>query len=395
MPSLTALRVKNAKPGRHSDGKGLYLLVKPSGARSWVLRVQTDGRRRDFGLGPADLVSLEEARDKAREGRKMSKAGFDPSKEWKRTRTVVPTFEAAARQYHENVKRGWKKGKHGDQWLSTLKAYAFPLIGQSTVDEIDAVAIQKALLPIWLVVPETARRVRQRIGSVLDFGHSQGWRPTEAPMRAVAKGLPKQPKKGAHFAAMPYADLPDFMTLLRSEEATLGRLALQFAIFTAGRSGEVRGATWEEIDTQAATWLIPASRMKGGEAHTVPLSAEALAILDQVRTFRSGRKGEPVFPGFKGQPLSDATLSKALRVAGGGIATVHGMRSAFRDWVAEKMPTVPGDVAEAALAHAIPNRVEAAYRRTKYLDQRRALMEKWAEYLSGVSNTVRLVAAKR
>lgn len=393
MPALTVLRVKNAKPGRHSDGKGLYLLVKPSGARSWVLRVQTDGRRRDFGLGPADLVSLEEARDKAREGRKMSKAGFDPSKEWKRVRTVVPTFEVAARQYHENVKRGWKKGKHGDQWLATLEAYAFPLIGQWTVDEIDAAAIQKALLPIWLVVPETARRVRQRIGSVLDFSHAQGWRPTEAPMRAVAKGLPKQPKKGAHFAAMPYADLPDFMSSLRSEEATLGRLALQFTVLTAARSGEVRGATWEEIDSEAAVWSIPASRMKGGEAHIVPLSAEALAILEQVRPFRSGRKSESVFPGFKGKPLSDATLSKALRVAGGGVATVHGMRSAFRDWVAEKMPTVPGDVAEAALAHSIPNRVEAAYRRAKYLDQRRELMAAWSKYVTGSSeNVVRLAS---
>jgi len=391
MPSLTALRVKNAKPGRHSDGKGLYLLVKPSGARSWVLRVQTDGRRRDFGLGPADLVSLEEARDKAREGRKMSKAGFDPSKEWKRVRAVVPTFEVAARQYHENVKRGWKKGKHGEQWLSTLESYAFPLIGQSTVDEIDAASVQKALLPIWLVVPETARRVRQRIGSVLDFSHAQGWRSTEAPMRSVAKGLPKQPKNGAHFAAMPYADLPDFMTSLRSQEATLGRLALQFTILTVARSGEVRGASWEEINTGAAVWAIPASRMKGGEAHTVPLSAEALAILEEVRPFRSDRKGEPVFPGFKGKPLSDATLSKALRVAGGGVATVHGMRSAFRDWVAEKMPTVPGDVAEAALAHSISNRVEAAYRRTKYLDQRRDLMAKWSEYLNGRSNVISIV----
>jgi len=398
MPSLTALRVKNAKPGRHSDGKGLYLLVKPSGARSWVLRVMAEGdngwQRRDFGLGSVDLVSLEEARDKAREGRKIAKAGFNPSKEWKRVREVVPTFEVAARQYHESIKRGWKKGKHGDQWLSTLVSYVFPIFGQSTVDDIDAPEIQKALLPIWMTVPETARRVRQRIGAVLDYSHGQGWRAIEAPMRAVAKGLPKQPKQGKHFAAMPYVDLPAFLGNLREQDATMGRLALQFAILTAARSGEVRGATWDEFDTDAGLWTIPGSRMKAGEAHTVPLSDDALAILEEVRGVISGRKGEAVFPGLKGKPLSDATLSKTLRVAGGDAATVHGMRSAFRDWVAEKMPTVPGDVAEAALAHAIPNRVEAAYRRTKYLDQRRELMAKWAEYLNGsASNVISLVGA--
>lgn len=393
MPSLTALRVKNAKPGRHSDGKGLYLLVKPSGARSWVLRVQTDGRRRDFGLGAADLVSLEEARDKAREGRKMSKAGFDPSKEWKRVREVVPTFEDAARRYHENVKRGWKNGKHGDQWLSTLETYAFPHIGQLTVDEIDAAAIQKALLSIWLVVPETARRVRQRIGAVLDYSHGQNWRAAEAPMRAVAKGLPKQPKKGNHFAAMPYGELPAFTASLRGQEATLGRLALQFTVLTAARSGEVRGATWDEIDMETGLWSIPASRMKGAEAHTVPLSEAATAILEEVRGFMSGRKDRPVFPGFKGKPLSDATLSKALRVAGGDAATVHGMRSAFRDWVAEQT-SFPGEWAEAALAHALPNKVEAAYRRTKFLEQRRKMMEAWADYIGGTAKVVQLAAAQ-
>jgi len=180
---------------------------------------------------------------------------------------------------------------------------------------------------------------------------------------------------------------------VRGMEASVGRLALQFTILTAARSGEVRGATWDEVDMDKALWTIPAARMKAGQAHTVPLSSEAVAILEEVRGFISGRKGEPVFPGFKGKPLSDATLSKALRLAGGVAVTVHGMRSTFRDWVAEKMPTVPGDVAEAALAHAIPSRVEAAYRRAKYLDQRRDLMAKWSDYLAGAnSNVVKLAA---
>ena len=176
MGNLTALQVKNAKPGRHADGKGLYLFVKPTGAKSWVLRVQGDGRRRDFGLGPVDLVSLQDARDKAIEGRKLVRKGLDPSLEWKRVQCVIPTFEVAARKYHENIECGWKNDKHGKQWLSTLETHAFPIIGSKRVDMIDTPAIQSVLLPIWLIVPETARRVRQRIGAVLDFAHGQGWR---------------------------------------------------------------------------------------------------------------------------------------------------------------------------------------------------------------------------
>ena len=324
----------------------------------------------------------------------MVRGGFDPALEWKRATTTVPTFEAAARRYHDNVKAGWKNGKHGAQWLTTLEAHAFPEIGKLPVSEIDAAAIQRVLLPIWLKVPETARRVRQRVGAVLDYAHGQGWRPTEAPMRAVGKGLPKQTAKRGHFAAMPYADLPSFMSRLRESEASVGRLALQFAILTAARSGEVRGATWEEIDLDVATWTIPAGRMKAGEAHVVPLSQPALHLLQQVQNFGTGRYGAPIFPGLKGQPLSDMTLAKALRLAGGDGATVHGMRSSFRDWVAEKMPTVPGDVAEAALAHAISNKTEAAYRRAKYLDQRRDLMVAWGNYLEVRSNVVALVAKR-
>jgi len=280
--ALTIKHVQNAKPGRHSDGKGLYLFVKPTLAKSWVLRVQVDGRRRDFGLGsviserglpsPVPLeqrreLTLVEARDKSAAGRSMAKASLDPSVEWKRVPETIPTFEAAARKYHENIKSGWKNGKHGAQWLSTLETHAFPIIGAKRVDMIDTPAIQSVLLPIWLVVPETARRVRQRIGAVLDFGHGQGWRGGEAPMRAVAKGLPKQPKHGGHFAAMPYSELPNFMAKLRGLEASVGRLALQFTILTAARSGEVRGATWDEIDIEKALWTIPGSRMKAGEAH--------------------------------------------------------------------------------------------------------------------------------
>lgn len=381
--SLTALQIKNAKPGRYADGKGLYLLVKPTGTKSWILRVQADGRRRDFGLGPVDLVNLSEARAKALEGRKMVFNGLDPSKEWRRKVEVTPTFEAAARQFLEKIKGGWKNEKHAAQWIVSLERFAFPALGAKPIDKIDAPDIQAALLPIWLTVPETARRVRQRIAGVLDYAHGQGWRSTEAPMRAVAKGLPKQPKNGGHFAAMPYPELPAYMRELRKQACSVGRLALEFTILTAARSGETRGATWAEVDLEKKLWTVPAGRMKMGETHTVPLSDDAIDVLERAKALSAGKKGALIFPGTKGQPLSDMTMGKALKQTGGAGYTVHGFRSAFREWVAETLPQVPGAVAEAALAHAVSNKVEAAYRRTKFLDQRRELMATWAEFLGG------------
>lgn len=401
MARLNAIQVRHAKPGRHADGKGLYLLVKPrqnrntgaieSGAKSWVLRVQVAGRRRDFGLGSLDLVSLEEARDRARESRKLAKAGLDPALERKRASRQIPTFREAAECYHAAVKASWRNGKHVDQWLSTLEAYAFPVIGNTRVDHVDAPAIQSVLMPIWLIKAETARRVRQRVGSVLDYSHGQGWRETETPRNAVNSLMKriKQPRRSGGFAAMPYSDLPVFMRALRASDPSVGRLALQFLILTAGRSGEVRGAGWHEINFDKAQWDLPAERMKAGEPHSVPLTASVLEILQGVGQLVGSRDDRPIFPGLKGQPLSDATLAKVLRVAGGGAYTVHGMRSAFRDWAAEKT-SFPGDWAEAALAHALPNKVEAAYKRTKFLDQRRELMDAWAAYLERESNVLRL-----
>lgn len=382
MGKLTAVQVRNAKPGRHADGLGLYLLVKPSGAKSWVLRVQVAGRRRDFGLGSTDLVSLQEAREKARETRKAAKAGLDPAFERKRALRMIPTFREAAEQYHQTVKASWKNGKHADQWLTTLEKYAFPVIGKARVDHIDAPRIQSVLVPIWLSTPETARRVRQRVIAVLDFAHGQGWRGTEAPRHAVDSLMKRfrQPKRGPGFAAIPYADVPALMANLRSGEPTSGRLALQFLILTAGRSGEVRGATWSEIDFKKAHWNVPAIRMKAGDPHCVPLSSEAMEVLRLARELTDGKPERPLFAGMrKGQAMSDATMKQVLKSAGRGGFTVHGMRSAFRDWVAEKT-SFPGEWAEAALAHTLPNKVEAAYRRTKFVEQRRALMEEWARF---------------
>jgi integrase len=414
MGRLNAVAVKNAKPGRHADGDGLYLLVKDSGARSWMLRVQVDGRRRDFGLGSVSfetiaadipierrkMLTLGEAREKARIGRALAKAGIDPSEHWRRASrpTEAPhTFRSVAEGRHKSLKSSWKNGKHREEWLSSLERYVFPQIGDSAVDAVDTAAIEKVLMPIWLAKPETARRVKQRIGTVLDYAHGQGWRSVEAPMRAVNAAMRaiKQPKRG-NFAAMPYTDVPAFMAKLREGEASVGRLALQFLILNASRSGEVRFATWGEIDLDAAEWRIPAERMKAGETHVVPLGAASIAILQQMQEMFGAKPADLVFPGLKGT-MSDATMAKALRKAGGGDYTVHGFRSAFRDWAADA--GFNNDWAEAALAHSVAGQsgsTVAAYKRTTFFEHRRdTLMPAWASFaLNEGTNVVRLASAR-
>jgi len=396
---LTVKQVQSAKPGRHSDGKGLYLLVKPSGSKSWVLRVQHNGRRQDFGLGSVatdaidvDIplqrrrsLTLAEAREKARIGRELARAGINPSAAWRIEEEQIPNFKEAAEQYHAQVSKAWRNGKHGDQWLNTLKTYAFPFIGRLSVDEVDAPAIQRALLPIWLSKSETARRVKQRIGVVLDYAHGKGWRKAEAPMRALNQlmGGIKQPK-GTNFAAMPYKDVPTFLSKLADGEFSVGRLALQFLVLTAARSGEVRKARWRDIE--AAEWRVPPENAKTGRLHIVPLVPAAIEIVERLEGVFSPQEGDLVFPGLKGV-MSDATLAKVLRVNGGGDFTVHGFRSAFRDWAAE---TGFADAwAEAALAHTNPNRTESAYRRTTFFEQRKEkLMPAWASFCTASGSKV-------
>ena len=404
--ALTVTQAKNAKPGRHSDGKGLYLLVKPGGTKSWVLRVQHNGRRQDFGLGsfatdsvivPIPLhkrrsLTLAEAREKARIGRELAKAGMNPSVVWRHVEEEVPTFRLAAERYHAQVSKGWRNGKHGEQWLNTLKSYAFPVIGNVSVDEIDAPAIQKVVLPIWLSKGETARRVRQRIGVVLDFAHGNGWRKTEAPMRALNQlmGGLKQPK-GSNFSARPYKQLPEFIEKLRDGDFSVGRLALQFLILTAARSGEVRKARWRDVDLEAAEWRVPPENAKTARLHIVPLAPAAADILESLREMFAPKPTDLIFPGLKGV-MSDATLAKALRVNGGVDVTVHGFRSSFRDWAAE---TGFSDAwAEAALAHTNPNHTESAYRRTTFFEQRKEkLMPAWASFCTAsTANVVRLAS---
>jgi integrase len=381
MGKLSVTGVKAAKrPGRFGDGDGLFLVVGTTGSKSWVCRVQKHGRRRDIGLGSASKVTLSVARDRAREVRTWVELGLDPVFE-KRKAGGIPTFrEATAKVYAANRKT-WRNEKHEGQWLRTLEAFAFPIIGDIRVSEITGPMIRNVLAEIWLTKPETARRVRQRIGAVLDWAFASGYRETEAPMRSITKGLPRQPKKDGHFAAMPYADVAAFMARLRERES-FSRLALQFAILTAARSGEVRGAAWTEIDVENALWTIPKERMKAQREHVVPLSRPALRIIERCSQLRT-RECPLIFPGMKGdKPLSDMTLTKLLREMKQPY-TAHGFRSAFRDWASEETD-VQGEVAEAALAHMVRDKTEAAYRRGSLLEKRRKLMDDWSIYCTTI-----------
>jgi integrase len=390
MGKLNPIQVKSfTAPGRYMDGDGLMLEVKPSGSKSWVVRLQAGGKRRDYGLGSFKDIGLSEARDLARGYRKKLRLGLDPIAA-RRTVSTTPTFAEAAGTVHEEHKRGWRNGKHGAQWLSTLKTYAFPTIGQLQVDAVTTGHVRDLLAEIWLTKPETARRVRQRIGTVMDYAHGKGWREPFV-MSAVSKALPKQPRKSGRFEALPYAEVPAFLAKLR-ERVSVGRLALEALILTATRSGEIRLACWSEIDMDKATWTIPAQRMKAGKKHVVPLSEKALSVFKRAAEFRTGGS-DLVFPGAKrGRPLSDMTLLKILRDMQVE-ATVHGFRSSFRDWCAEET-SFSGEVAEAALAHAIPNKVEAAYRRTDFFEKRRKLMGAWTAFCSASeTSVVKLVSA--
>ncbi|HEX5239285.1 MAG TPA: integrase arm-type DNA-binding domain-containing protein [Sphingomicrobium sp.] len=382
MGKLTAARLKSlTEPGRYSDGDGLFLVVKPTGGRNWVLRALCRGKRRDIGLGPLKSVDLADARDAAYQIRRQIAQGLDPIAERKRERQAIPTFRAAAKIVHDEHKAAWKNGKHQAQWLSTLETYAFPKLGDRLVSDIGAPDIRDVLAPIWLSKPETARRVRQRIGTVLDWACVKGFRTSEAPLRSLSKGLPRQPRKDRHFAAMNYADVPKFMQRLKERES-IGRLALEAVILTAARSGEIRFARWRELDLDDGLWSIPADRMKMKRPHIVPLSPDVIQVFRRAEKFRA-QGTDIIFPGQKlKKPMSDMTLLKILRDMDAGV-TVHGFRSAFRDWVAEQT-NYPGEVAEAALAHAIPNKVEAAYRRTDFLAKRRDLMREWARFCLGV-----------
>jgi integrase len=390
MAKLNSTRVKFAKQGRHADGQGLYLLVSSTGAKSWVLRVQVRGRRRDIGLGSTAELTLEEARDRARELRKIAKSGRDPIAERDRAKVTIPTFESAADVCHKEGPPSRWSTRHAAAFSASLKQHAMPKLGRLLVDSVDENAIVGVLAPLWHEKPAAARKLRQRIRTVLDFAKVRGWRSSGAPSISPRASLGKQPRSG-NFAAMPYADVPAFVAELRAKALSAGWLSLVFTILTAARSGEVRKARWSQIDLEAAIWTRPAELMKAGESHVVTLSPAALALLDQAKALRS-LSSDLIFPGTRGQPLSDMTLLKIVKTEAGPF-TVHGFRAAFRTWAAEQMPTIPEAVAEAALAHSVPGAVVRAYQRAKFMDLRRKLLDAWAAYCSNESgNVVRLAS---
>lgn len=396
MPRLTARKVEHAKTGRYTDGEGLMLYVSPSGSRSWVLRIQVSGRRREIGLGSVStydarpeldevpllerrILTLAEARLKAATLRQLARAGRDPLVELSRDRSPVPTFADAMRKaYHAKLPE-WSE-KTATSFLSSMEQHALPFLGKRPVNEIDAALIAQVLTRIWTSQPPTARKVRQRIGLVLNFSEAQRWRASSMPDDAVSLLLPKQ-LEGGHFDAMPYQEVPAFVHILR-QNGSVGYQALLFLIYTAARSGEVRGAKWSQIDWVNRLWHRPADLMKGRNAksHTVTLNDQAIELMELAKRL-STNDSDLIFPGRKGQPLSDMTLSALMSEIRG---TPHGFRSSFRDWAAEKMPHIPDPVAEAALAHKVDNKVVAAYKRTTFLEMRHKLLDEWGRFCVGL-----------
>jgi integrase len=369
----------------HLDGDGLYLQVTESGARSWILRTLIHGKRRDMGLGGYPTVPLAEAREGAEKYRKIARQGGDPFSERAKAKIVAPTFEEAARSVHSDHSPAWKNEKHRDQWITTLKEYAFPVFGSRRVDHIESADVLKALAPIWLTKPETARRVRQRIGVVLNWAKAAGHR-FDNPVEGISKGLPKQTDTASHFRALPFSQVPAFLSKLRKAGASDPiKLAFEFLILTATRTNESLLAKWQEFDLKAAIWTIPAARMKAKREHRVPLSPRCLEILAEAKRLSNGN--DYVFPGSGvSKPLSNMVFLMLLRRMKYTV-TAHGFRSSFRDWAAERT-NVPREVCEAALAHAVGDATEAAYRRTDLFERRRELMETWSTFSMGKGGKV-------
>ena len=387
---LTKKLVENLGPGRHGDGNGLYLIVDPSGARRWIVRVVVKGAknkkgaplRTDFGLGGADIVTINQARERALEYRRMAKQGLNPRFNVQRE---SPTFEEFAQQVHIDRMPTWKNAKHGQQWINTLRDYAFPKIGRMPLDSIDQPEVMMCLSPIWTEKHETAKRLAQRIKIVLDVAKSKGFRSGENPVTGIkeAGALPKVKVKPKRHKAMRWQDVPAFYADLKGRNA-MSANALRFTCLTGSRTSEVLGMRWEEIDFDARLWTCPEERMKTGEDHRVPLTDEMLAIIEPLKALKS----DYVFEGQqRHKPLSNMAMLMLLRRMSVESVTVHGFRSTFRDWASE-VTSAPREIAEMSLSHRVGSDVERAYARSDLLDKRRALMERWSQFVSGVEGKV-------
>lgn len=378
------------KPGVYGDGGGLYLQVRDAERRTWIYRYTLAGKARWMGLGSEGDVSLAKAREAAMAARKLVRQGVDPIERRRSERAGgaakagLNTFAEVAEAYIAAHEASWRNPKHRQQWRNTLDTYAIPIMGKIGVAAIGTAEVTRVLEPIWRDKPETASRVRGRIEAVLDYATARGWRTGENPARwrgHLANLLPARAKiaRVDHHAALAWREIGGFMGELRAG-AGIGARALELTILTAARTGEVIGARWPEFDLDAAVWTVPADRMKAGREHRVPLSDAAVTILRPMMSLRDDATGGFVFPGARrGKPISNMTMSATLRRMGRDTITVHGFRSAFRDWCAEAT-AYDRETAEAALAHALRDKVEAAYRRGDMMDKRRRLMADWATF---------------
>lgn len=364
-------------PGKYYDQFGLHLRVWPSGAKQWLQRIAIHGKRRELGLGSYPLYSLAQARDKAMENLRIARDGGDPIAQ--KRRHASPTFAQAAEKVIAIQRAGWTNGAKSEaQWRQSLTTYVYPTIGDRPVSAIQPRDVLELLVPIWHTKPETARRVRQRVSAVMKWSVVHGYRKDDPAGDVLAPVLAKQNGVKNHHKALSHAHVAQALAKVAASAAWTGtKLAFQFLVLTAARSKEVRLATWQEIDLKAATWTVPASRMKAKREHRVPLSTQALEVLQQAREIadHSGL----IFPSLTGRALADATTSKLIRELGIN-AVPHGFRSSFRDWSGETGQ--PREVAEASLAHTIQNQAEAAYARSDLFNRRRRLMQDWAAYVT-------------
>jgi integrase len=401
---LSALKVARAKqPGMYADGGGLYLRVAEGGSKQWLFRYAAGTRDRDMGLGPVHTLTLPEAREKAREARLLRLEGIDPI-EAKRARIAAlraadaraMTFKQCAEGFIKDNEASWTSARHRQEWVGSLVRLIYPTLGSLPVAAIDTPLVLKVLKPIWEKTPETASRVRGRIENVLGWATVHHYRAGDNPARwggLLEHALPARSKiaKVEHHAALPYAEIGAFVAKLRGDSG-VAAACLQFITLTAARLDEARSSTWDEIDLANRIWVVPARRMKADKEHRVPLSDGTVAILEQMQVIR---QSDYVFPGrLEGRPIGDNTIWRLAKEAAGSDITIHGLRSSFRDWAAERT-SFPREVAELALAHSIPNAVEAAYRRGDLFDKRRRLMDAWAAYCAKPNATGKVVALAR
>ena len=376
----TATAKSLAKPGMYRADPTLYLAIAPGGSKSWIQRITIDGKRRDLGLGPFPVISLAKARERAFANRVAIADGRDPLAEKRKAR--VPMFQEAAKRTYEANRPRWRSEKVAKKWWQAMEKHAFPILGDMRVDRIGREDVLRVLTPLWTSRPEQARKVRQSIRSTLSWAQAHGLVEVNVAGDAINGALPAQPAVKEHLRALPYRQVGAALATVDASASSLSaKLAFRFTVLTAARSGEVRGATWNEIDIDAATWTIPANRMKAGAEHRVPLSDAALAVLEQARQLRDRAGLLFPSPSRAGRPLSDMTLTKVLRSTGlASMTTIHGLRSSFRDWCADAGKS--RDIAEAALAHTVGG-VEGAYFRSDLFERRRRLMADWAAYLTG------------